>query len=263
MGYCFLAKDRSDTSLTVLALKDCGSRATLARPVLREGRLREGTVGQAVPGIHGLGRHRKVLLKTDNAPAVVDLRAGAAETLGLQVAAGAPLAHEPQSNYPAENAVEQLKGLAREPSCERFRRGSRGRCPWIVRRCSGSLSAPVSCWQSTWRARATVRVPRASSASPPVRAGTSSESSCTTGRGQRTWAAARTLAGGLASGSAGVGAQPPASWLRARPRSARRGRSHDAPSSNVGAARSSEAFGRPPGRGGPGPRVRTAGRRRT
>eukprot|EP00969_Alexandrium_andersonii_P105034 4634508-Alexandrium_andersonii.AAC.1 len=45
MDYCFLTKDGSGTSLTVLALKDRNSRAILARPVLRKGRLREDTVG--------------------------------------------------------------------------------------------------------------------------------------------------------------------------------------------------------------------------
>eukprot|EP00969_Alexandrium_andersonii_P082773 3649645-Alexandrium_andersonii.AAC.1 len=70
MDYCFLAKDASETSLTVLALKDRDARAILARPVLRKGRLREDTVGQAVSCIRRLRRRRKVLLKTDNEPAL-------------------------------------------------------------------------------------------------------------------------------------------------------------------------------------------------
>eukprot|EP00969_Alexandrium_andersonii_P083566 3686598-Alexandrium_andersonii.AAC.1 len=71
------------------------SRAILARPVLRKGRLREDAVGQVVSSIHRLGRRREVLLKTGNEPALVDLRARAAEKLGLQVAPEAPPAHEP------------------------------------------------------------------------------------------------------------------------------------------------------------------------
>eukprot|EP00969_Alexandrium_andersonii_P031119 1358119-Alexandrium_andersonii.AAC.1 len=47
-GSCFLAKDGSDASLTVLAIKDRDSKAILAHPVLRKGRLRDDTVGQAV-----------------------------------------------------------------------------------------------------------------------------------------------------------------------------------------------------------------------
>eukprot|EP00969_Alexandrium_andersonii_P017553 767893-Alexandrium_andersonii.AAC.1 len=47
MDHCFPTKDASETSLTVLVLKGRGSRASLARPVLRKGPLREGTVEQA------------------------------------------------------------------------------------------------------------------------------------------------------------------------------------------------------------------------
>eukprot|EP00969_Alexandrium_andersonii_P196202 8668358-Alexandrium_andersonii.AAC.1 len=35
MGYCFLAKDGSDASLTVLVIKDRDSSAILSHPVLR------------------------------------------------------------------------------------------------------------------------------------------------------------------------------------------------------------------------------------
>eukprot|EP00969_Alexandrium_andersonii_P266612 11783574-Alexandrium_andersonii.AAC.1 len=44
MDYCFLTKDGSETCLTVLVIKDRDSRAILAHPVLREGRLHEDTV---------------------------------------------------------------------------------------------------------------------------------------------------------------------------------------------------------------------------
>eukprot|EP00969_Alexandrium_andersonii_P253275 11194107-Alexandrium_andersonii.AAC.1 len=92
MDSCFLTKDGSGASLAVLVLKDRSSRASLAHPVLRKGRLHEDVAGQAVPSIHRLGHHRKVLLKTDSEPALVDLRAGVAETLGLQVVEAPPAA---------------------------------------------------------------------------------------------------------------------------------------------------------------------------
>eukprot|EP00969_Alexandrium_andersonii_P031849 1391616-Alexandrium_andersonii.AAC.1 len=47
MEYCFLTKDGSDTTLTVLAIKDRNSRAILAHPVLCKGRLHDDTVDQA------------------------------------------------------------------------------------------------------------------------------------------------------------------------------------------------------------------------
>eukprot|EP00969_Alexandrium_andersonii_P032903 1437045-Alexandrium_andersonii.AAC.1 len=74
MDYCFPTKDTSQTTLTVLVIKDRDSRAILARPVLRKGRLRYDTVDQAVASIRRLGHHHRVLLKTDNEPALLDLR---------------------------------------------------------------------------------------------------------------------------------------------------------------------------------------------
>eukprot|EP00969_Alexandrium_andersonii_P007163 312719-Alexandrium_andersonii.AAC.1 len=66
MDYCFLAMDGSDASLMVLVIKDRDSRAILARPVLRKGRLRYGAMDQAVASICRSGHRRRALLKTDN-----------------------------------------------------------------------------------------------------------------------------------------------------------------------------------------------------
>eukprot|EP00969_Alexandrium_andersonii_P085796 3782220-Alexandrium_andersonii.AAC.1 len=82
MDYCFPAKDGIDASSTVLVIKDRDSRATLARPVLCKGRLRDDAVDQAAASFRRLGHHQRVLLKTDNEPAVVDLRRAVAERLG-------------------------------------------------------------------------------------------------------------------------------------------------------------------------------------
>eukprot|EP00969_Alexandrium_andersonii_P211767 9353004-Alexandrium_andersonii.AAC.1 len=68
MDYCFLTKDGSGASLTVLVIKDRDSKAILAHPVLCKGRLRDDTVDQAVASIRRLGHHQRVLLKTDNEP---------------------------------------------------------------------------------------------------------------------------------------------------------------------------------------------------
>eukprot|EP00969_Alexandrium_andersonii_P283077 12513753-Alexandrium_andersonii.AAC.1 len=43
MDYCFLTKDTSDTTLTVLVIKDRNSRAILAHPALCKGRLHDDT----------------------------------------------------------------------------------------------------------------------------------------------------------------------------------------------------------------------------
>eukprot|EP00969_Alexandrium_andersonii_P279947 12375389-Alexandrium_andersonii.AAC.1 len=68
MDYCFLTRDGSDASLTVLVIKGRDSRAILARPVLRMGRLRDGAVDQAAASIRRLGHHQRVLLETDSEP---------------------------------------------------------------------------------------------------------------------------------------------------------------------------------------------------
>eukprot|EP00969_Alexandrium_andersonii_P049691 2180956-Alexandrium_andersonii.AAC.1 len=113
MDDCFLTKDGSDASLAVLVIKDRDSRPTLARPVLRKGRLRDDAVDQAAASIRRLGHHQRVLLKTDNEPALVDLRRVVAVRLGVQIVLESPPACEPQANGAIENAVRQLKGLIR------------------------------------------------------------------------------------------------------------------------------------------------------
>ena len=98
LDYCFLNKDTGDRSLTVLVIKDRNSRAILAQPVLCKGIGHEDTVDQAVCSIRRLGHQHKVILKTDNEPALVDLRNAVARALGLQALPEAPPAYEPQSN---------------------------------------------------------------------------------------------------------------------------------------------------------------------
>eukprot|EP00969_Alexandrium_andersonii_P292724 12937852-Alexandrium_andersonii.AAC.1 len=56
------------------APEDRESRAILAHPVLCKGRLRDDTVDQAVASVRSLGHRRRVSLKTDNEPALLDLR---------------------------------------------------------------------------------------------------------------------------------------------------------------------------------------------
>eukprot|EP00969_Alexandrium_andersonii_P028461 1242480-Alexandrium_andersonii.AAC.1 len=84
MGYCFLAKDGSEEALPVLVIKGRDSRASLAHPALCKGRLRDDAVGQAASSIRRLGHRQSLLLKTDNEPALVDLRRAFAERLGVR-----------------------------------------------------------------------------------------------------------------------------------------------------------------------------------
>eukprot|EP00969_Alexandrium_andersonii_P028880 1260798-Alexandrium_andersonii.AAC.1 len=70
MDYYFLSKDTDSESLTVLVLKDRGSRAVIAHPVLSKQRLRSDTIEQAVGSIQRLGHRGRALLKTDSEPAL-------------------------------------------------------------------------------------------------------------------------------------------------------------------------------------------------
>ena len=122
MDYCFLLKeDGVPESHGVLVTKDRGSKAIIANLVLCKGRAFEDTVDQAVLNNRRFGGQGKVVLKTDNEAALVDLRVGVAEKLslgqagegGLQVVPEVPPAHEPQSNGMIENGVQVVKGMIR------------------------------------------------------------------------------------------------------------------------------------------------------
>ena len=76
MDYCFLSKEEGSRPLTVLVTKDRGSKAIIANAVLCKGRAFEDTVEQAALNIRRFGHLGKVLLKTDNEHALVDLRKG-------------------------------------------------------------------------------------------------------------------------------------------------------------------------------------------
>ena len=143
MDYCFLTKDAGSATLTVLVMKDRDSRAILAHPVLCKGRGQEETIQQAVESISRLGHRAKLLLKTDNEPALVDLRRGIASALGLQVVEESPPAYEPQSNGSVENAVKQVKGLTRTLMLALQER-IKGEI-LTTRPCSGSLSTRRNC----------------------------------------------------------------------------------------------------------------------
>ena len=97
MDYCFLCQEQGSRSLTVLVTKDRESRALIANAVLCKGRAFEDTADQAVCNVRRFGHQGKVLLKTDNEPALVDLRVGVAEKLGLQVVPECPLLTSPRA----------------------------------------------------------------------------------------------------------------------------------------------------------------------
>ena len=113
MDYCFLSKEQGSKVQTVLVTKDRESRAIVPNVVLCKGRAFEDTVDQAVTNGRRFGHLGRVLLKTDNEPALTDLRNGVAEKLGMQAVPESPPAHEPESNGMVENGAKQVNGMIR------------------------------------------------------------------------------------------------------------------------------------------------------
>ena len=82
MDYSFRSTEDGARSMAAVVTKDQGSRAVVANPVLCKGRAFEDTVDQAVDNARRFGHQGRVLLKTDNEAALVDLRKRVAEKLG-------------------------------------------------------------------------------------------------------------------------------------------------------------------------------------
>ena len=88
-----------------------------------EGRGRDETVAQAVEDVRRLGyQAAKVLLNTDNAPALVDLRRAVAEALGTQAVLEAPPAYVPPAVAAQSQLCRLLAGTGRWDRSSAYRR---------------------------------------------------------------------------------------------------------------------------------------------
>ena len=85
----------------------------MADVVLHKGRGEEETIQQATDNVRRLGNRSKLILKTDNEPALTALRDEVAKRLDGQVLCEAPPAEESPSNGCMENGVKLLKGVLR------------------------------------------------------------------------------------------------------------------------------------------------------
>jgi len=113
MDYGFANKKGDSKSLTILVTKDRDSRAIVANLVMHKGRDLGEAVDQGCANIKRFGNREKFILKTDNEPALIDLRQGIAEKLKGQILVEKPPKGESQSNGSVENAVKLVKGLLR------------------------------------------------------------------------------------------------------------------------------------------------------
>jgi hypothetical protein len=113
MDYCFIRREEEDQVLTILVLKDRTSRAVQAIRVERKGVEDENAFARALECIRGFGHRGRILLKTDNEPAILALKTKVLESLLDGAISVEPPAHESESNGGVENGVKLIKGLLR------------------------------------------------------------------------------------------------------------------------------------------------------
>ena len=115
MDYCFVRREDETEDITILVLKESQNRAIQAWVVPnRSTLLEEGAAAErAAEGVRRFGVRDKVILKTDNEPAIVALRTLVLAKLDVKVLEEEPQFQESQSNGAVENGVKLLKGLLR------------------------------------------------------------------------------------------------------------------------------------------------------
>ena len=115
MDYCFLRRGDDDELTTILVLKERQSRAIQAWVVpSRSILLDEGAAAErAADGIRRFGFRDKVIIKTDNEPAILALRDLIQAKLKISVLEEEPQPHESQSNGAVEDGVKLIKGFLR------------------------------------------------------------------------------------------------------------------------------------------------------
>ena len=113
MDYAFVRRTDEEETLTLLVMKDRGSRAVRAWVVPHKGADLETAVERAADGVRELGHRGQIVLKTDNEPALMALR----EAVMAKLPGGAipiqPPPGESQSNGGIENGVKLIKGILR------------------------------------------------------------------------------------------------------------------------------------------------------
>ena len=110
MDYGFVSKTGDEKCLTLLVTKDRDSRVLQAEVVFHNGKIEDEAVDQAVENVRRLGYTDKIIVKTDNEPALNSLRNGVLQRLELQAIPEAPPQEESQSNGCMENGVQSQMG---------------------------------------------------------------------------------------------------------------------------------------------------------
>jgi hypothetical protein len=113
MDYCFVRREDEEEVITVIVIKDSGSRAIRATRVLQKGAESESEAARVVECVRSFGHRGKVVLKSDGEPAILALKEAIARRLpdGAVTLESAPT--ESESNGAVENAVKLVKGMIR------------------------------------------------------------------------------------------------------------------------------------------------------
>ena len=111
--YAFVRRDDEEETVTVLVMKDRGSRAIRTWLMPNKGCDVDGSADCIAAGVHDLGHRGPICVKSDNEPALIALR----EAVMAKLPAGAipvqPVPGESQSNGMIEAGVKLFKGLLR------------------------------------------------------------------------------------------------------------------------------------------------------
>ena len=111
--YAFVRRVGEKDVITLLVMRDRGSRALRVWIVPNKGAEMEDAVLKAVEGVLHLGYRGRVLIKCDNEPAILALREAIIARLPDGAIPVAPAPGESASNGVVENAVKIAKGLMR------------------------------------------------------------------------------------------------------------------------------------------------------
>ena len=112
VDYCFPRGESGTESITVLVIKERKSQMVSATVVLQKGRWHEAAQNAVIDFIRKLG-YKRVIIKSDQEPALIDLVKAVAENWEGEVVKEHSPAHESQSNGFIERAVQSIVGQAR------------------------------------------------------------------------------------------------------------------------------------------------------
>ena len=126
MDYCFMGQDE-EKCLPILVMKDHRSKMVFSHVVPKKGASIAYCVSQVVRDLEYLG-YPKMILKSDQEPAILDLRNAVAKQckeLGMEVLPESSPVAESQSNGVVERAIQEIEGLVRTLKKIRWKRSTK------------------------------------------------------------------------------------------------------------------------------------------